>query len=75
VRHPDIAQSEIGRTSVVVATGRNLAPPPVKEMGRQPRTGVPFSFQDLREYIPLKLCTAEWLPPNDLDRRTMAGGP
>jgi hypothetical protein len=43
-------------------------------MGRQPRTGVPFSFQDLREYIPLKFCTTERLPPTDLDRRTMAGG-
>jgi hypothetical protein len=43
-------------------------------MGRQPRTGVPFSFQDPLEDMPLKFCTTERLPPTDLDRRTMAGG-
>jgi hypothetical protein len=58
----------------VAATGRNPALRPVKEMGRQPRTGVPFSFQDPLEYMPLN-CTAKRLPPTDLDRRTMVGGP
>jgi hypothetical protein len=45
------------------------------EMGGQPRTGVPFSFQDLREYMPPKFCAAERLSPTDLDRRAMAGRP
>jgi hypothetical protein len=37
----------------------------VIEMGRQPRTGVPFSFQDPLDYIPHD-CTAERLAPTDL---------